>query len=102
MNDPELYEVLREYLMRDATLYSLWGMKQKEGWGEHKFLLEATRALAKDKKALYDQLVWVNNHSPAPPMVLLRDTKSWRELTPGQQRVLRFFAKLGIGRKETL
>jgi len=102
MDDTELYEVLREYLMHDSTLYSLWCIKQKQGWGEHKFLLEATRALAKDKKFLYDKLMWVNERSPAPPMLLLRDTKSWRELTPGQQRVLRFFAKLGIGRKETL
>lgn len=102
MNDPELHEVLREHLMHDSTLYSLWCIKQKQGWGERKFLLETTRALAKDKKALYDQLTWVNERSPAPPMVLLRDTKSWRELTPGQKRVLRFFAKLGIGRKEAL
>lgn len=102
MDDTELYDVLREYLMRDSTLHSLWGIKQEQGWGERKFLIETTRALAKDKKALYDRLTWANERSPAPPMVLLRDTESWRELTPGQQRVLRFFAKLGIGRKETL
>lgn len=102
MTDKELFDFLMPEILKDGTLYSLWKHYQAKGVGQEEFLRQATKHLAKDKEVLYENLTQVYNSQPAPPMVLLRDTKSWRELTPGQQRVLRFFAKLGIGRKEAL
>ena len=102
MDDKQLFDYLSPEIMKDATLYTLWKRYQVGSYGQEQFLREATKHLAGDKARLFDQLIEAANNRPAPPMVLLRDTESWRQLTPGQKRLLRFFAKLGIGRKEAL
>ena len=102
MTDKELFDYLSPEIMQDATLYTLWKRYQIGDYGQEQFLRETVKHLAKDKAALFAQAVRNAELNPAPPMVLLRDTESWRQLTPGQKRLLRFFAKLGIGRKEAL